>query len=357
MMMLKMSRKLLLGLLMICVLVQAPFIVMAKVNPTTKNPLVVKLGSTDTSTVKMGDTEVTMPLWASMVAFKSALESYSNGRVKVDLYTNGRLGDNKSMLEQVLNGNLLVATSVDGAVTPFYKPIQVLSAPYVFKDVNTLWKVLQGSFGRKLFNDMAAKSGIRVLTAANSGTFRCFANNKKVVKVPADMKGLKIRTMDSPIFMEIVKASGALPTPIAWMELYSALQTGVVDGMENIPFALPLASLQEVLKFYTLNKHTISVVMLVTNEKFLKSLPSDLRKAFLKAGHKAAIAQRKASVNCDDLAVKYMKKKGMQVYNPTPAEMKLWEKTREPALKWLRQTVGSKLVDDLLKAEKKAEKK
>jgi TRAP-type C4-dicarboxylate transport system substrate-binding protein len=137
-MMLKMSRKLLLGLLMICVLIQAPFIVMAKVNPTTQNPLVVKLGTTGPQTIKLGDIEVTLPMWAQMVAFKSALENYSKGRVKVELYTNGRLGDNKSVLEQVLNGNLLVTTTTDGVLPPFYKPIQVLSVPYVFEDVNSL---------------------------------------------------------------------------------------------------------------------------------------------------------------------------------------------------------------------------
>jgi TRAP-type C4-dicarboxylate transport system substrate-binding protein len=204
-----------------------------------------------------------------------------------------------------------------------------------------------------LFNDMAAKSGIRVLASSNNGTFRCFANSKKEVKVPADMKGMKIRTMDSPIFMEMVKACGASPVPVAWMELYSALQTGVVDGMENVPYSIVETSLYEVQKFFTLNKHTVAIGMLVTNEKFLKSLPSDLRSAFLKAGQKAAIAMRDASIDIDELAVKILKESGMKVYEPTPAERKLWKKTREPALKWLRGKVGSKLVDDLLKAAKK----
>jgi tripartite ATP-independent transporter DctP family solute receptor len=352
-MMMKMSRKLLLlNLLMICVLVQAPFNVMAKVNPTAQNPIVVKLGFSDPPSIKLGDTKVIVPCWAGMLAFQSALETYSEGRVKVELYSNGRLGDNKSTLEQVLNGNLLVTTSPEGIIPPFYKPFQVFSAPYVFKDVNTVWKVLQGPFGRKLFNDMATKSGIRVLSAANSGTFRCFANSKKLVRVPADMKGLKIRVQDSPIFMEIVKACGATPTPVAWLELYSALQTRVVDGMENAPFALILASLQEVQKFYTLNKHTVGIAMLVTSEKFFKSLPSDLRKIFLKAGQEAAIAQRNASINIDDLAVKILKKSGMNVYKPTSTEMKLWKKTRTPALNWLRKTIGSKWVNELLKAVK-----
>jgi tripartite ATP-independent transporter DctP family solute receptor len=347
--MLKMSRKLLLGLLIICVLIQASF-AFAAVNPTVQNPLVIKLGGTDSPAMKLGDTEVRIPTVEGMYTFKSALEKYSKGRVKVELYFNGRLGDNKSTLEQVLNGNLYVTTTTDGVLAPFYKPIQVLSAPYVFKDVDMVFKVLNGPFGRKLFNDMATKTGIRVLDAGISGTFRCFGNSKKEVKVPADMKGLKIRVQDSPIFLEIVKACGAFPTPIAWMELYSALQTGVVDGYENVPVSMIEMSFYEVMKFYTLNKHTAGLVMIATNEKFMKSLPSDLRKAFLKAGEEAAIAQKKAAVKLDTLSLQMMKEKGVKVYEPTPAEMKLWVKTREPALNWLRQTVDAKLVDDLLKA-------
>jgi tripartite ATP-independent transporter DctP family solute receptor len=348
--MVKMSRKLLLGVLVICVLVQAPFILAA--NPTAQNPMICQIAFTEPPTIKVGDQAVNTPGWAGMVAFQAAMEKYSKGRVKVELFANGRLGDNKSTMEQVLNGNLMITTTTDGAMGPFYKNIQVLSAPYVFKDMNTLWKVLDGPFGKKLFNDMAAKSGFRVLASGNSGLFRSFANSKKEIRVPADMKGMKMRVQDSPIFMELVRACGANPTPVAWMELYSALQTGVVDGMEHAPSAILSSSLHEVQKFYTLNNHTVTIQLFVTSERFYKSLPADLKTAFVKAGKEASVALRKASDIADRGALEVLKKSGMKVYVPTAEERKLWEKTREPVITWLKKNLDPKLVDELLKAAK-----
>jgi tripartite ATP-independent transporter DctP family solute receptor len=350
-MMFKKSRKLLLIAVMICVLVQAPFI-FAAVNPTVKNPLICKIANTDPPTTKIGDKEISGSSYAGMMAFKSALESSTQGKVKVELYPNGRLGDNKSTLEQVINGNLTITTSTDGVLASFYKQIQVLSAPYVFEDVTSLWNVLDGPFGRKIFNDMAAKTGLRTLWSFNAG-FRSYGNTKKVIKIPADMKGMKMRIQDSPIFMEMVRACGASPTPVAWMETYSALQTGVVDGMEHGPASLLAMSFPDVLKYYTLDNHTVCIVMMVTNEKFFKSLPADLREAFVKASQKAAVAARNADCSLENLALEEFKKKGVKIYTPTPAEKKLWQKTREPVLNWLKKNVDAKLVKELLNTVKK----
>jgi TRAP-type C4-dicarboxylate transport system substrate-binding protein len=226
----KSSKNILLAFLLIFVLVQVPLIMAAK-KPTAKNPIICKIGFTDPPTIKLGDEEVDGVAWAQMFAFKSAMEKYSRGRVKVELYANGRLGDNKSMIEQVLNGNIFGVCTGNAAFAPFYNRCQVLDAPYIFKDATTLNNVLDGPAGRKLFNDMAAKTGLRVLSWGNGGVGTCFVNRKKEVRVPADMKGLKMRVMDNPLAMELVKAIGAIPCPVAWMEVYSALQTGVVDGM------------------------------------------------------------------------------------------------------------------------------
>jgi tripartite ATP-independent transporter DctP family solute receptor len=352
--MLKMSRKLLLGLLVICVLVQAPFI-FAAVNPTAKNPLKCRIGSAGPMTVKVGNEEVNEPCWEQMLAFQSAIEKYSQGRVKVELYANGRLGDNKSMLEQVLTGNLCAVDLATATLAPFYSQIQALSIPYLFSDMNTASKVTDGSVVRKLYNDMAAKSGFRVLSTGVVG-FTCYANRKKEVRVPADMKGLKMRVPDSPIILEIAKATSATPCPVAWMETYSALQTGVVDGMHHTPATILSMSFQEVLKYLTISHHTCTLNVIVTNEKFFKSLPADLRKVFIKAGREAGIAMNRHTAEIDTLALKALKKSGMQVYEPTPAEMKIWVKTiRKPVAVWFKKNVDSKMVDQLIKdADKKS---
>jgi tripartite ATP-independent transporter DctP family solute receptor len=348
--MLKSSKKLLLVTLLIFVLVQAPLIMAAK-KPTAQNPIICKIGYTEPPTVKIGGKEVNNPGWAQMVAFQSAMEKYSQGRVKVELYPNGRLGDNKSCIEQVMNQNILVTSTTDMVLAPFYKQIQVLTAPYSYKDFPTLWKVLDGPFAKKLFNDMAAKSGLRVLSTGNAGGFMCWANRKKEMRVPADMRGLKMRVPDTPIYLEVVKACGGSPCPTAWMELYSALQTGVVDGMQHAPAVILSSSLYEVQKYLTLTRHGVCIQLLVTNERFFKSLPPDLRKAFLKAGQEGSLAIRQCSSEVDDLALQFLKTTGgMKVYDPTPAEKKLWEKTRGPVIEWLKKNVGLKIVNEFQKA-------
>lgn len=205
-----------------------------------------------------------------------------------------------------------------------------MSAPYVFKDPLQAYDILDGPFGQKLFDDMAAKSGLRVLASYENGGFRNFSNNKKVVKTPEDMKGLKIRTMDSPIYMETVKASGAAPTPIAWLELYSVLQTGVVDGQENSPITILGGSLQEVQKYYTLNGHVLGTAYIVASEKFLKAQTPEIQAAFVKAGKEASIAARGIVRASETLAMETLKKAGVNIYVPTAAEMEAWKKPENP---------------------------
>jgi tripartite ATP-independent transporter DctP family solute receptor len=346
----RVSKISLLVTLLICVLIQTPLIMAAG-----NQPIILKVATADPATVKIGDSSAFYFTYSMVLAFQNALERYSEGKVQVELYTNGRLGDLRSIVEQVLSGNIGAGGVGDAGLFSFYKKLQVLSAPYVFEDALQFYDVLDGPFGRKLFNDMAAKSGLRVLGCCETGGFRNYSNNKKVVKVPDDMKGLKMRVPDGGgLYGEIVKATGASATPVAWLEVYSALQTGVVDGQENSAFTVISGSLQEVQKYYTLDQHCLGSASLVISEKFFKRLSPALKRAFRKAGREATIAARGAVRAYESLALQQLKKSGVKIYIPTTAQMKLWKKTQTPALNWLRKNTDSKLVDELLKAAKKA---
>jgi tripartite ATP-independent transporter DctP family solute receptor len=352
--MLKVSRKFILGLLMICVLLQSPFILAA--NPTAQKPLVLKIGGAGSVTMKIGDKEVNTPDWSQAVAFKSAVEKYSKGRVKVELYSNGRLGDNKAMMEQVLNGNIFAILTAVEIFAPFYDRIQVLNIPYIFKDTTTASKVINGPVVRKLFNDMAAKTGFRVLSCG-AGGFVCFANKKRELRVPADMKGLKMRVPEVPIQMEMMKAGGATPCPVAWLEAYSALQTGVVDGMQGGPTGMLAMSFYEVMKYYTLTNHYGYGVGITTSEKFFKSLPTDLQKVFIKAGQEAATVLNRCTDEVTKLALEVIIEKGMQVYKPTSDEMRLWVNAiQRPVAAWFKKNIDPKLGEELIKDVNKRSK-
>jgi C4-dicarboxylate-binding protein DctP len=288
-----------------------------------------------------------------MVAFKAAVENLTQKRVIVENYYHGRLGDANENLRQIIAGTLQGATPADGAVAPFYKDIQVFSVPYLFKDPLEAYRLWDSPVGQELFEDMAKKSGLRVLAIFDNGGFRSFSNNRKVVRTAQDMRGLKMRTMTIPVHMELVKSLGAAPTPIAWLELYNALQTGVVDGQENSASTILGGSLQEVQKYYTLDEHFLGSAMIVTSEKWLRSLPRDIQDGIIKAGKIAEYAARGTSRANDSLALEEVIKSGVQVYFPTPSEKKTFSDAAQmPVIEWLKKNIDPTIVDKVLAAVK-----
>jgi tripartite ATP-independent transporter DctP family solute receptor len=314
---------------------------------------VFKIPFSNAAELKIGDKTVNNAVYVQLNTFKESVEKATKGRMKVEIFLNGRLGSNKSCLEQMLSGTLESATVSEGETASFYKDIQIFSIPYCFRDNDRFYAIVDGKFGKKVFKDMTQKTGIRLLSIFSRG-FRCFSNNKRLVKSAADMKGMKIRTMDTPVHQSMIKALGATPVPVSFGELYTALQTGVVDGQENPPQTMLAASLQEVQKYFIVDNHLIGTGMLVTTESYLKSLPKDIRKAVIDAGRKADKAARAAVVQTDSLAMEYIKK-FCTVYTPTSNEWDTFRKsTQAPCVKWLKMNVNhSQWIDELLKLTNK----
>lgn len=327
--------------------------ILSATNIGAQERIVFKLAFTDPPYLKIGDLQVMHHSYAGMVAFKAAAEKLSAGRIVVENYPYGRLGDANENIQQILSGTLQGATPADGAVAPFYPNIQVFSIPYLFDSALDAYELWDGPIGKLMFDDMAKKSGLRVLAIYDNGGFRSFSNNKKVIRTADDMKGLKIRTMTIPVHMEMVKALKASPTPIAWLELYNALQTGVVDGQENSAATIIGGSLQEVQKYYTLDEHLLGSAMIVTSEKWLTSLPADLQDAIIKAGKIAEFAARGTSRANDSLALEELQKLGVKIYIPTNAEKATFRAvTQQPVIDWLKKNVDPGMVDRVLQAAK-----
>jgi len=329
------------------------FLLCTIVGILAQQPITFKLAFTDPPYLKIGELQVMHHSYAGMVAFKGALEKLSSGRIVVENYAYGRLGDANENIQQIFSGTLQGATPADGAIAPFYKDIQVFSIPYLFDSALDAYNLWDGPVGQAIFDDMAKVSGLRVLAIYDNGGFRSFTNSKKVIKTAADMKGLKIRTMTIPVHMEMVKALGASPTPIAWLELYNALQTNVVDGQENSAATILGGSLQEVQKYYTIDEHLLGSAMIVTSEKWLKSLPADLQQAVIEAGKIAEIAARGTSRANDSLAIEALQKAGMQIYYPSKAEKDTFKAaTQQPVIDWLKKNISPDVVDKVLKSIK-----
>ena len=218
-------------------------------------------------------------------------------------------------------------------------------------------EVFRGEFGQKLFEDMRKQTGIRVIGIWDNGGFRNFTNNKREIRTPDDMKGLSIRTMDNPAHMELVRALGAKPTPISWAELYTALQTGVVDGEENSIPTFLLGSLQEVQKYMIMDGHVYSQLHLFVNDKWFNGLPKEYQEIILRGGEEAGYAGQRATRVYRDIGRGICIDAGVQFYDPTPEEIdKFKALAQPPVIKFIREkgVKDPKWVDEILVASDNA---
>jgi C4-dicarboxylate-binding protein DctP len=165
------------------------------------------------------------------------------------------------------------------------------------------------------------------------------------------MKGLKIRVMPSPIFQKLVSDLGGSPTPISFGELYGALKNKTVDGQNNALSLVNLFKYYQVQQYVTVDNHVYAVSSMIINDKFYQSLPNDLQQVIDKAQGLALSVNRGVSRYTDHVAVNALKKAGMEVYIPTPAERaKFKAQAQGPVIEWLRKEVGDEWVDGMLKA-------
>ncbi len=297
---------------------------------------------------------------AAALTFKDYLESESKGKITVNIAPGGQLGDSAEMVKQIQMGAIEAAMSIaEGHVAPYYKGIQVLSIPYLFLSVDQALYTLDVDrpFGKKLWKDLEDKTGLKVLTIWDNGGFRCFTNNKRPIHSPEDMKGLKIRTMQIPAHMEMVRALGANPTPVAWTELYNALQMNVVDGQENAVPTISLGHINEVQKYLVLDRHVYSNHIFPISKKWFDKQPPVYQLIIQQGALKASETARRMTRIQRSTLLSQFKAEGMEIYDPSPEELEMFRaKAQEPVLKFIRKEVGDELVDGLLAASENAKK-
>ena len=246
------------------------------------------------------------------VKFAELVGKYSKGDLKVELFPNSQLGGEQRLAESIRLGVVdMGALSADGVLSAWLPEYQVLGMPYLFRDRAHAYKVLDGPIGEDLKKKAAAK-GIEVLSYWEIG-FRHMTNNKRPIRTVADMAGLKIRVQPSKVFVTMMESLGAIGTPIAFSELYSALQQGVVDGEENPVATIRSMKYNEVQKYLSLTGHTYSTAAVMISDKLLKKLTPAQLQVVRKAAVEARDYQRAtlAKMEGDDLA--YLESQGMKV--------------------------------------------
>lgn len=292
------------------------------------------------------------PKHAAALAFKEHVEKATDGEVKVQIYPASQLGNGVEVMEGLKLGTIQLGVVHDGEIAPVYKPFQVFSIPYLFKDQKMAWSVLDGPFGKKMADDMLKKTGIRMFSMADNG-IRHFTNSERPITSPADMKGMKIRVQPGPIFQKLVESLGASPSVIPWPELPGALQQQVVDGQENGVTNILAASLYQYQKYATLDGHIYSLHAYMMNDRFFQKLTPDQQKAVTEGIAIATKIHRDMTSAQDLNARKLLTEKGMEVTELTDEQVAAFREAAQPAVvAWAREELGDQWVDGVLSAVK-----
>ncbi|NLC50851.1 MAG: DctP family TRAP transporter solute-binding subunit [Firmicutes bacterium] len=301
----------------------------------------------------------TQHIQAASLAFKEYVEAESNGKIKVEISPGGALGNTEQLQEQTMTGEIEASTShTEGTIAIVYPNIQTISVPYLFDSVDQALEVFRGEFGQEMFEEMRQQTGLRVIGVWDNGGFRNFTNSVRPIRKPEDMKGLKMRTMDIPAHMAIVEELGGTPTPVSWAEVYSALETGVVDGHDNSVPVIILGSIHEVQDYLILDGHVYTQQHLFINDEWFNSLPKAYQEIILRAGEKAGIAGERACRVYRDIGLKFLSDY-MEIYEPTLEEIDAFRQaTQEPVIKFIEEDVDDPAwIDKILKAAEEANRK
>ena len=252
------------------------------------------------------------PVHIAMEFMKKRLEELSGGSVTIDIYPSSVLGSETQCIEQLQNGSLAMTKTSAAAMENFIPAMSVFGLPYVFRDADHYWKVLNGEIGQALLQKGEAKF-LRGLCYYDAGS-RNFYTKDKPVRTPDDLKGLKIRVQNSRTAIDMVKAMGGSPTPIAWGELYSALAQGTVDGAENNLPSFTSNKHYEVCKHFTLDGHTRIPDMLLISSRVWKKLDPQVQVWVQQAAAESSVYERKLWQEKTIEALAQAKAEGVTVY-------------------------------------------
>jgi tripartite ATP-independent transporter DctP family solute receptor len=223
--------------------------------------------------------------------FAELLSAKSGGKMTLKMYHAGTLGSQPDAIEQVRMGGLEIANFSLGPIGPIVPEANVVSLPFIFKDPDHAFRVLEGKAG-EMMNEGLAKKGLISLAWYDGGA-RSFYNSKKPIKTPADVTGLKVRVMNNDLYSGMIKALGGNPSPMAFSEVYQSLKTGVVDGAENNWPSYESTGHYEVAKYYSISQHLIIPETLCINAAVWNKLSAKDQKILKEAAQESALLQRK----------------------------------------------------------------
>jgi tripartite ATP-independent transporter DctP family solute receptor len=303
-------------------------------------PIVIKIGDSTPKSFAYYDPTVTL---------KQEIEQKTGGKVEVQFFGDGVLGDQKTLMESTIMGSIhmsIIASSVLQSMVP---QLKIFTLPFVWPNYKVLTDFIEGPEAAKL-DKMWEKHGLLNMGWGYAGEIGV-QNRRRAIKTPEDLKGLKIRTMQDPVMVDTINAMGGMGVAMGLGELYTAVQQGTIDGLSTSPQLLNSLKIYEVAKFYAPFNMHYTPVLFIMNMKFYNSLPPDvqniLREACKTWGKNvgAKFLDPKSQIS-NDYIFKVYKEKGVEV---TPLDVAPFRKLTVPVVKKYRDQIGADYVDQILK--------
>ena len=277
-------------------------------------------------------------------AFKQRVEAATGGRLDVQLYPNRQLGDEKPLVEGMRLGTVDAGIITNAVLAQIEPTLQLNDLPFMFANEEQARAHLDGPIGQKLGANLE-KKGVKLL-AWMEGGFRNMINNVRPVDKPEDVSGVKFRVMQNPVYISMFSSFGGNAVPMAWGEVFTAVQQGAIDGLE-IPLAIiDQAKYFEVTKYLSITNHTYSAIGLVMSKRTFDRMPDDIKKAIVEVSAPAAKAQREAATTTANEILARLEKSGMKVNRIS--DVKPFRASVQAVYDKFKDSIGADLVNETL---------
>lgn len=288
------------------------------------------------------DAALDYPTTKALSKFAELLKEKTDGRYQIEIYPSMLLGDEVSYLEQLQLGTVDIAKVSIGTISGLYQDLQVFSLPFMFKNGDEMWKVLESSVGEKVLNGLDSY-GIHGIGFTDNGS-RNFYTTKPITTLD-DFKGMTLRVQQNNMMIGMVQYLGANAVNVSANEVYSAIQTGVCMGGENNVNIILSESYYEVAKYVTLDSHTTGMDIICINLDLWKSLSSEDKEAFSSAMAEATAYDREIWNEAIDESIKTLREKGAVVYTPTDDVLQSFKDAMAPLYKEYSAKYGSWITE------------
>ena len=288
------------------------------------------------------------PQHLGAVAFAKYVTEKTKGEIEVQVFPLGQLGGERSMTEQVQAGNLHMTAVTSGVLANFVPEMGIIELPFVYPNRETAYKVLDDKDVKERFAKFCDPKGF-VFIGYTENEFRDMTNSKRPIKKPDDLKGLKLRVVESPIFIDTFKTLGANPTPLPFPEIYNALQQKVIDGQDNPLYTSNLMKFLEVNKFATVTNHILTECPVVVNKKFWSTLTPEQQQIFREAADVQIKVNREGNAKGSADAVEKARALKVEVYVLTAQDRAVFKAAVKPVYDKYRGVFGAEWYDYFLK--------